>query len=131
MTDATLDTETEHTAATGTAADSAVDSEASPEVSPDLDPETHPEAENQDEAEDGQTTEAEEGSDLQLAGGSLTEEELAAVTALLGTLAGAAETQDTGAGSTGPKDRTLQRRRRLGLWGRPGPDSWRHAAGLR
>ncbi|EXF26220.1 hypothetical protein BG28_01335 [Nesterenkonia sp. AN1] len=72
-----------------------------------------------------------EGSDLQLAGGSLTDEELAAVTAVLGTLAGSSGVEHSGAGSAGPSDRTLQRRRRLGLWGRPGPDSWKHAAGLR
>lgn len=72
-----------------------------------------------------------DGSDLQLAGGILDDEELAAVTAVLGTLAGASGTEDNGAGTAGPSDRTLQRRRRLGLWGRPGPDSWKHAAGLR
>ncbi|MGJ9372908.1 acyl-CoA carboxylase epsilon subunit [Nesterenkonia sp. CF4.4] len=83
------------------------------------------------EAEAEQDPEAADGADLQMAGGTLSDEELAAVTALLGTLAGASGTEGNGAGSAGPTDRTLQRRRRLGLWGRPGPDSWKHAAGLR
>ncbi len=70
-------------------------------------------------------------SDLDVSGTTLEDEELAAVTAVLGMLAAAAEGSNNGAGSAGPTDRTLQRRRRLGLWGRPGPDSWKHAAGLR
>lgn len=68
---------------------------------------------------------------LQVGGTPLSTEELAAVTAVIGRLATAEPVEDDGAGSTGPRDRTLQRRRHLGLWGRPGPDSWQHAAGLR
>lgn len=90
--------------------------------------ETETNSEAESDAEDPTDPES---SDLQLAGGSLTDEELAAVTAVLGTLVGSSEAEHTGAGSAGPSDRTLQRRRRLGLWGRPGPDSWKHAAGLR
>lgn len=68
---------------------------------------------------------------LEVAGARLDEDELAALTALIGRLASAEPESGDGAGTTGPHDRTLQRRRRLGLWGRPGPDSWQHAAGLR
>ncbi|MBO0594120.1 hypothetical protein I2485_02750 [Nesterenkonia sp. E16_7] len=102
--------------------------------------ENRQDAENREDSEPESDSDAESdaedltdpaGSDLQLAGGSLTDEELAAVTAVLGTLAGSPEVEHNGAGSAGPSDRTLQRRRRLGLWGRPGPDSWKHAAGLR
>lgn len=78
-----------------------------------------------------ESIEADPETDLHLAGTTLNDEELAAVTAVLGTLAAAADAESSGAGSTGPKDRTLQRRRQLGLWGRPGADSWKHAAGLR
>ena len=88
-------------------------------------------ADSEVESEAEQDPEAADGSDLQMAGGTLSDEELAAVTALLGTLAGASGTDGNGAGTAGPSDRTLQRRRRLGLWGRPGPGSWKHAAGLR
>ena len=84
-----------------------------------------------EDSADESDPESVEGSDLQLGGVTLDEEELAAVTAVLGTLAGASEVVDSGAGTAGPSDRTLQRRRQLGLWGRPGPDSWKHAAGLR
>ena len=73
---------------------------------------------------------------LTVSGAELTEEELAAVSAVVGKLAAAGPLQDNDAGSTGPRDRRLQRRRslsfnRLGLWGRPGPDSWKSAGGLR
>lgn len=78
-----------------------------------------------------ESIEADPETDLHVAGTALNDEELAAVTAVLGTLAAAADAESSGAGSTGPKDRTLQRRRQLGLWGRPGADSWKHAAGLR
>ncbi|MBE1515491.1 acyl-CoA carboxylase subunit epsilon [Nesterenkonia halotolerans] len=83
-----------------------------------------------DLSQDEDQTDA-QSADLDVSGATLADEELAAVTAVLGTLAAAAEESDNGAGSAGPTDRTLQRRRRLGLWGRPGPDSWKHAAGLR
>ncbi|MGD6978320.1 acyl-CoA carboxylase epsilon subunit [Citricoccus sp. CH26A] len=61
--------------------------------------------------------------------GTLDAEETAALTAVLQALA--AQAGDRGNGDTGPDgtDRTLDRRRRLGLWARPGSDSWRHAAG--
>ncbi len=73
---------------------------------------------------------------LEITGAELTEEELAAVAAVVGKLASAEPQQNHDAGSTGPRDRRLQRRRslsfnRLGLWGRPGPDSWKNAGGLR
>ncbi|MDS2172051.1 hypothetical protein [Nesterenkonia sp. CL21] len=68
---------------------------------------------------------------LQLTGTPLGAEELAAVAAVVGRLATAEPVEDADAGGTGPRDRTLQRRRHLGLWGRPGTDSWQHAAGLR
>ncbi|MCH8560468.1 hypothetical protein LTH96_08650 [Nesterenkonia sp. LB17] len=93
--------------------------------------EAEPGSGSEQDSEAEQDAEAVDGSDLQMAGGTLNDEELAAVTAVLGTLAGASEVEHNGAGSAGPSDRTLQRRRRLGLWGRPGPDSWKHAAGLR
>ncbi|HRO30447.1 acyl-CoA carboxylase subunit epsilon [Citricoccus sp.] len=61
--------------------------------------------------------------------GTLDAEETAALTAVLQALA--VQAGDAGNGGTGPDgtDRTLDRRRRLGLWARPGSDSWRHAAG--
>lgn len=70
---------------------------------------------------------------LSMAGAELSEEEAAAVVTVISRLA-AAETQDNDAGSTGPADRTVQRRHGLersahGLWGRPGTDSWKRAAG--
>lgn len=68
---------------------------------------------------------------LEISGARLDEDELAALTAMIGQLASAEPVAGDGAGTPGPWDRTLQRRRRLGLWGRPGPDSWQHAAGLR
>ena len=61
--------------------------------------------------------------------GTLDAEETAALAAVLQAVAAQAghpDSEDTGRG--GP-DRTLDRRRRLGLWARPGSDSWRHAAG--
>ncbi|QCU78599.1 hypothetical protein E7744_10870 [Citricoccus sp. SGAir0253] len=61
--------------------------------------------------------------------GSLDAEETAALTAVLQAAAVQAEHHHRqGAGRRDP-DRTLERRRRLGLWARPGSDSWRHAAG--
>ncbi|GAB3191528.1 hypothetical protein [Nesterenkonia suensis] len=74
---------------------------------------------------------AEERPVLQVSGTPLSSEELAAVAAVIGRLATAEPVADDGVGGTGPRDRTLQRRRHLGLWGRPGRDSWQHAAGLR
>lgn len=73
---------------------------------------------------------------LEISGAELTAEELAAVAAVVGKLAAAGPEENADAGSTGPRDRRLQRRRslssnRLGLWGRPGPDSWKNAGGLR
>lgn len=74
---------------------------------------------------------AEERPLLQFAGTPLDAEELAAVAAVIGRIAAAEPVEPGDAGGTGPRDRTLQRRRHLGLWGRPGLDSWQHAAGLR
>ncbi|NDK31420.1 hypothetical protein [Nesterenkonia haasae] len=70
---------------------------------------------------------------LPIDGVELSEEELAAVVAVLATLA-SSEPHFTDAGGTGPWDRTLQRKHRLdqdqhGLWGRPGAASWNHATG--
>lgn len=72
---------------------------------------------------------------LSITGAELTPEELAAVSAVVGKLADADSQENPDAGSTGPADRRLQRRRslsfnRLGLWGRPGPESWKNAGGL-
>lgn len=74
---------------------------------------------------------AEEAPLLRLSGTPLTEEEQAAVAAVVGRLAGAEPTDETDHGYTGPRDRTLERRRRLGLWPRPGVGSWIQAGGLR
>ena len=81
-------------------------------------------------------TDEEEQPLLTVSGAELTEEELAAVSAVVGKLAATGPLQDNDAGGTGPRDRRMQRRRslsvnRLGLWGRPGPDSWKSAGGLR
>lgn len=70
---------------------------------------------------------------LGIRGCQLDEDETAAVVAVMARLA-ASEPVSSDAGSTGPSDRTLQRRHRLhldqhGLWGRPGPSSWQAAGG--
>ncbi|WP_010523954.1 acyl-CoA carboxylase epsilon subunit [Nesterenkonia sp. F] len=74
---------------------------------------------------------AEEAPLLRVTGTPLTEEEQAAVAAVVGRLAGAEPAAETDHGRTGPRDRTLERRRRLGLWPRPGLGSWLQAGGLR
>ncbi|WP_157983872.1 hypothetical protein [Nesterenkonia muleiensis] len=71
--------------------------------------------------------------DLGVRGTELSEEESAALVAVLAQLA-SAEPAGNDAGGTGPADRTLQRKHRLdsdqhGLWGRPGPASWKQATG--
>lgn len=71
--------------------------------------------------------------DLSMRGAQLTDEESAALVAVLGQLA-SVEPATNDAGGTGPTDRTLQRRHRLdsdqhGLWGRPGASSWKQATG--
>ncbi|WP_150462271.1 acyl-CoA carboxylase subunit epsilon [Nesterenkonia ebinurensis] len=71
---------------------------------------------------------------LPVRGAELTEEETAAVVAVLATLAAGETANNDDAGSTGPVDRTIQRKHRLqgsqhGLWGRPGPTSWYQATG--
>ncbi|GAA3284149.1 hypothetical protein [Nesterenkonia halobia] len=76
-------------------------------------------------------TETEEAPLLRIDGTPLTEEEQAAVAAVVGRLAGAEPAVGTDHGRAGPRDRTLERRRRLGLWPRPGTDSWLQAGGLR
>ena len=139
MTDATLSAEESAASpAAPSSSDPGPGSEAPPEApsstasAEDVDLEQDPDTQRDPDTE--LDTEAEtdtDAADLQMAGGTLTDEELAAVTALLGTLAGDSGADGNGAGTAGPSDRTLQRRRRLGLWGRPGPDSWKHAAGLR
>ncbi|NUL43940.1 acyl-CoA carboxylase subunit epsilon [Cellulosimicrobium funkei] len=63
--------------------------------------------------------------------GNLDAEETAALTAVIQAVAAQAEHhRREGAGRT-DRDRTLDRRRRLGLWARPGSGSWKHAAGQR
>ncbi len=71
---------------------------------------------------------------LDIRGPELSTEETAAVVAVIARLASADGGGDDDAGTTGPTDRTTQRRHRLhanahGLWGRPGPGSWTQAAG--
>jgi hypothetical protein len=61
--------------------------------------------------------------------GSLDVEETAALTAVLQALAAQAERHRSEAAGRADHDRTLDRRRRLGLWARPGSGSWKHAAG--
>ena len=68
---------------------------------------------------------------LEIRGAELSHDELVALLSLLGSLRTDEDEGPHGAGSTGPNDRTLQRRRHLGLWGRPGADSWFQEAGLR
>ncbi|WP_146341033.1 hypothetical protein [Nesterenkonia sp. NBAIMH1] len=69
---------------------------------------------------------------LSITGAQLSYEETAAVVSVIASLAGADSDENGDAGQTGPRDRRLQRRRsltfsRIGLWGRPGPESWRSA----
>ncbi len=61
--------------------------------------------------------------------GTLDTEETAALTAVLQAMAVQAEHDRREGAGRGDHDRTLERRRRLGLWARPGADSWKHAAG--
>lgn len=79
-------------------------------------------------------TAAEAAAALGIRGAQLSDEETAAVVAVLARLA-ATEPVSTDAGGTGPTDRAIQRRHRLqldqhGLWGRPGPSSWQAAGGI-
>lgn len=83
-----------------------------------------------DTAEQPQLTAA-----LNIRGAQLSEQETAAVVAVLARLA-AAEPVSSDAGGTGPADRTMQRHQRMhldahGIWGRPGPSSWHAAGGMR
>lgn len=59
--------------------------------------------------------------------GNLTPEETAALTAVV--QAAALQAQQADGTDASSDDRTLDRRRRLGLWDRPGPGSWKNAAG--
>jgi hypothetical protein len=61
--------------------------------------------------------------------GTLDAEETAALTAVLQAVAAQAELPGKEAVGRDGHDRTLDRRRRLGLWARPGSDSWKQAAG--
>ena len=84
--------------------------------------------------QDAAATEAAAETALGISGCQLTDDETAAVVAVLARLA-AAEPVNSDAGGTGPSDRALQRRHRLqldqhGLWGRPGPSSWQAAGGM-
>ena len=81
----------------------------------------------------GETSSA--AADLGVRGAQLSDEEAAALVAVLAQLA-SAEQVINDAGGTGPADRTLQRKHRLdsdqhGLWGRPGRSSWNQATGGR
>lgn len=71
--------------------------------------------------------------DLGVRGAPLTDDESAALVAVLAQLA-SADTVIDDSGGTGPTDRALQRKHRLhsdqhGLWGRPGASSWGQATG--
>jgi hypothetical protein len=61
--------------------------------------------------------------------GTLDAEETAALTAVLQAVAAQAGRPGSETAGGDGHDRTLDRRRRLGLWARPGSDSWKHAAG--
>lgn len=63
--------------------------------------------------------------------GNLDAEETAALAAVLQAMAVQAEAHRRENAGRTDRDRTLDRRRRLGLWARPGADSWKHAAGQR
>ncbi|MGM7669355.1 acyl-CoA carboxylase subunit epsilon [Microbacterium sp. A93] len=63
--------------------------------------------------------------------GTLDAEETAALAAVLQAMAVQAEQHHHEENGSTDRDRTLDRRRRLGLWARPGSDSWKHAAGRR
>lgn len=64
--------------------------------------------------------------------GTLDAEETAALAAVLQAAVAAQDEQRRETGMVRKdRDRTLDRRRRLGLWARPGSDSWKHAAGRR
>lgn len=63
--------------------------------------------------------------------GTLDDEETAALAAVLQAMAVQAEQSRREDAGRSDADRTLDRRRRLGLWARPGSDSWKHAAGRR
>lgn len=63
--------------------------------------------------------------------GTLDDEETAALAAVLQAMAVQAEQHHRLDNGRTARDRTLDRRRRLGLWARPGSDSWKHAAGRR
>ncbi|GAB3841521.1 hypothetical protein [Nesterenkonia populi] len=89
-----------------------------------------------DEAPPGDAHRTADGPELSMRGAELSAEETAAVVTVISALAGAKSGEHDDAGQTGPRDRRLQRRRsltfsRIGLWGRPGTDSWKNAGGLR
>jgi hypothetical protein len=88
-------------------------------------------ADGSGETRAGQSSDQQEGPPLDISGAQLSEDELVALLTILGSLQTDEHQGSHGVGSTGPSDRTLQRRRHLGLWGRPGADSWTQAAGLR
>lgn len=91
---------------------------------------TTPTTEADTEAEaDTQTAAA-----VDIRGVQLSDDETAAVVAVLARIA-AAEPVSSDAGGTGPTDRAIRRRHQLqldqhGLWGRPGPSSWQAAGGM-
>lgn len=69
--------------------------------------------------------------DLVLGGTELSDDELAALLAVIGRLAGSDAVNDRGQGTAGPTNRARYRRRRLGLHERHGADAWQFAAGVR
>ncbi|MDO5493131.1 MAG: hypothetical protein Q4F53_05905 [Nesterenkonia sp.] len=83
------------------------------------------------EAEAPDHTEGEGSVDMHLGGTRLSDDELAAVLAVIGRLAGSEPVNDRGQGTAGPTNRARYRRRRLGLHERHGADAWQFAAGVR
>lgn len=87
---------------------------------------------------DADTSPAEETQEaVEISGAHLEPEEMAALAAVLQQLQAGAPPAEGERGTrerhrpAGPRgvDRTLERRRRLGLWARPGEGQWRRAAG--
>ncbi|MDR8019887.1 acyl-CoA carboxylase epsilon subunit [Nesterenkonia aerolata] len=92
---------------------------ASADTAQDLDPQ-------EDQVLDDETS-----TTLPLRGTELSDDELAALLAVIGRLAGSEAVKDRGQGTAGPTNRARYRRRRLGLHERHGADAWQFAAGVR
>lgn len=80
---------------------------------------------------DGEDDSRDAAADLVLGGTELSDDELAALLAVIGRLAGSDAVNDRGQGTAGPTNRARYRRRRLGLHERHGADAWQFAAGVR